>query len=257
MITYTKESLIEALRAIRERGWIATKRINNDGGVGNTLEDLLGIDENNLPLPNAAEWELKAQKIGTSALVTLFHMEPSPRAYKFVPSILLPEFGWRHRQAGRKYGDSEKSFRQTISTAGFSNRGFTVRVNEVDRKVLIEFNSQEVDDSVHPEWANFVSRKRLEPQPYWGFDDLFHKAGTKLHNCFYVKAESKKIDGVVHFHYEDIYMMKSLSIDRFIRAIADGNVYLDFDARTGHNHGTKFRLKSQALVALYEDVREL
>ena len=100
MKTYTKESLIKALIEIRNRGWIPTERKNNDGGVGNTLEDLLGIEENNLPIPNAAEWEIKAQRKNTTALITLFHMEPSPRAYKFVPSILLPEFGWYHQKAG-------------------------------------------------------------------------------------------------------------------------------------------------------------
>ena len=93
MKIYTKASLIEALTAIRDRGWIPTSRKNNDGGIGNTLEELLGIDENNLPLPNAAEWELKAQRKQTNALITLFHMEPSPRAFRFVSAILLPEFG--------------------------------------------------------------------------------------------------------------------------------------------------------------------
>ena len=78
MKTYTKKTLIARLRAIRDEGWIQNKRTGNDGGVGNTLEDLLGIEENNLPLPNAAEWELKTQRVGTTSLVTLFHMEPSP-----------------------------------------------------------------------------------------------------------------------------------------------------------------------------------
>ncbi|MBQ5478723.1 MAG: hypothetical protein IIT66_00730, partial [Acetobacter sp.] len=32
--------------------------------------------ENNLPLPNAAEWELKCQRRQTTSLVTLFHIEP-------------------------------------------------------------------------------------------------------------------------------------------------------------------------------------
>jgi hypothetical protein len=67
MKTYTEESLIEALIEIRNQGWIPTRRKNNDGGVGNTLEDLLGIEENNLPIPNAAEWELKAQKKDTTS----------------------------------------------------------------------------------------------------------------------------------------------------------------------------------------------
>ena len=88
MKTYTKKSLIKVLKEIRSKGWIPTGRKDNDGSVGNTLEDLLGIEENNLPIPNAAEWELKAQKKNTTSLITLFHMEPSPRAYKFVPSIL-------------------------------------------------------------------------------------------------------------------------------------------------------------------------
>ncbi len=53
-------------------GWIDNARHGNVGGIGNTLEDLLGIEENNLPIPNAAEWELKAQRADTSSLTTLF-----------------------------------------------------------------------------------------------------------------------------------------------------------------------------------------
>ena len=96
MRSYTKSSLITALREIKKRGWIANARQGNAGGIGNTLEDLLGIKENNLPIPNAAEWELKCQRLDTSSLTTLFHMEPSPRAFRFVPKIFLPYYGWEH-----------------------------------------------------------------------------------------------------------------------------------------------------------------
>lgn len=89
---YTKDSLIARLREIKAMGWIENKRHGNSGGVGNTIEDLLGIEENNLPIPNAAEWELKCQRLNTTSLITLFHMEPSPTALKFVPSILLPRY---------------------------------------------------------------------------------------------------------------------------------------------------------------------
>ena len=54
MKIYTKESLISALRDIRGMGWVPNARHGNVGGIGNTLEDLLGISENNLPIPNAA-----------------------------------------------------------------------------------------------------------------------------------------------------------------------------------------------------------
>jgi len=60
MKIFTKESLIAELKAICEGGWVKSCREpGNHGAVGNTLEQLLDIPENNLPLPNAAEWELK------------------------------------------------------------------------------------------------------------------------------------------------------------------------------------------------------
>ena len=71
--SYTKDSLIETLKEIRNQGWIESKRHGNDGGIGNTLEELLGIEENNLPIPNASEWELKCQRSNTSSLTTLLH----------------------------------------------------------------------------------------------------------------------------------------------------------------------------------------
>jgi hypothetical protein len=256
MKTYTKKSLIQALIEIRNKGWIPTSRKNNDGGVGNTLEDLLGIEENNLPLPNAAEWELKAQKKNTTSLITLFHMEPSPRAYKFVPKILLPEFGWTHQEAGSRYKDQEKSFRQTINANSYTNRGFSVKVDWNEKKVFVDFAVDRVDNSAYPDWYEMIKDKSLEPQPYWGFDDLFHKAATKLHNCFFVWAEAKKINDNLCFHYQDIYMLKKLDKNKFIRAISDGYLYIDFDARTGHNHGTKFRLRRETLINLYAEVTQ-
>jgi hypothetical protein len=92
MLIYSKEKLIESLKSIANMGWIENRRKGNHGGIGNTLEDLLGLSENNLPIPNAAEWELKAQRFSTSSLTTLFHFEPSPRAVKFVPEMFLIDY---------------------------------------------------------------------------------------------------------------------------------------------------------------------
>lgn len=256
MRIYTKDDLINELKLIKERGWIKNNRPGNAGGIGNTLEDLLGIEENNLPIPNAAEWELKTQRANTSSLTTLFHMEPSPRALKFVPQILLLKYGWPHQEAGLKYPENEISFRQTISGKARSDRGFKVEVDYSDRKILISFDYSSVSEK-HTKWLESVSQRigvnELHPQPYWGFDDLFHKAGTKLHNCFYVQAETKRIEGVEYYHYSKIYMLQRLSIDKFLQAISKNNILIDFDARTGHNHGTKFRMRQNCLPDLYEN----
>lgn len=260
MKIFTKESLIASLIEIREKGWIPNARSGNVGGIGNTLEDLLGIEENNLPIPNAAEWELKCQRKETTSLTTLFHMEPSPRAFKFVPQILLPKYGWAHQLAGNKYSGTEMSFRQTIHGLSRSDRGFKVVVDRDEKKILISFDAKTVDNR-HSEWLKSVKDKigldELNPQPYWGFNDLFHKAGTKLLNCFYVQAETKKIDGKTHFFYSDIMILQGLSLENFLESIENGQILVDFDARTGHNHGTKFRLRQNTLPALYSKVQRL
>ncbi|MBM4056436.1 MAG: MvaI/BcnI restriction endonuclease family protein [Planctomycetes bacterium] len=260
MITYTKESLIESLRLIRKQGWIPSRRPGNSGGIGNTLEDLLGIEENNLPIPNAAEWELKCQRAGSSSLTTLFHMEPSPRALTFVPSIFLPKYGWRHESAGIKYPKSEMSFRQTIHGMSRSDRGFKIIVDRKSEKVLVSFDANNVD-SKHHEWLAYVNKQvglgELNPQPYWGFNDLHHKAGTKLLNCFYIQAQVKKEGHHEFFWYKRILILQGFKFDGFLSALEEGDILIDFDARTGHNHGTKFRLRQNARPKLYSHIQEI
>jgi len=255
MKIFTKTELITMLKNIRDRGWIKNERGKNDGAIGNTLEDLLGIEENNLPIPNASEWELKTSRNGTTALTSLFHMEPSPRALRLVPHLLLPFYGWRHQKAGTKYPDTEMSFRQTIYAKKPSDRGFAVVVDWDEEKVEISFDADAVGEH-QADWLAWVAERvgldELNPQPYWGFSDLTHKAGTKLKNMFFVQATRKRIDGQQYFHYDRAIMLSGFSSKKFIQAIADSQVYIDFDARTGHNHGTKFRIRQNIIPDLYE-----
>lgn len=91
-------------------------------------------------------------------------------------------------------------------------------------------------------------------RPYWGFNDLFSKVGTKLINCFYVQADTKREGGKEYFHYNKVLMLKSVNLEKFINCIEQGKIYIDFDARTGHNHGTKFRIKYQDIPLVYDSV---
>ena len=255
MKIYTKESLIKELINISNQGWIPNARYGNSGGIGNTLEDLLGISENNLPIPNAAEWELKAQRLNTSALTTLFHFEPSPRAIKFVPQILLPKYGWPHKGAGKKLPENEMSFRQTIHGLSPSDRGFMVKIDRCNKKILVSFDYEKVAEK-HSYWLDTVkhlaTENEIDPQPYWGFDDLASKAGTKLLNCFYIQADVKKENYKEYYQYKKLLMCQKFDFASFLDQIESGNILVDFDARSGHNHGTKFRMKQNCLPNLYE-----
>jgi hypothetical protein len=253
--TYTKPELIAKLKEISAMGFIPNARKGNAGGIGNTLEDLLGIKENNLPIPNAAEWELKTQRINSTSLTTLFHIEPSPRAIRFVPQVLLPKYGWAHQEDGKKYPKGEMSYRQTIHGNSRSDRGFKVVIDGKERKILISFEAGSVDIR-HKKWLESVKKRVgldvLNPQPYWGFDDLEHNAGTKLLNAFYVQAEVKIERKKEYYHYTKVMMLQKFNFEGFLKALEEGKILVDFDARTGHNHGTKFRMKQDALPMLYE-----
>lgn len=262
-IIYTKESLIEKLKEIRSMGWIQGRDTKNDGNVGNTLEDLLGITENNLPIPNAAEWELKAQRKNTGSLTTIFHMEPSPRALRLVPQELLPVYGWKHdkeNRAGEKYDEDEKSFRMTMNAVSATDRGFLIKIDKRDRKFIVDFNEKAVN-SRHTGWLaqvkNNLAKFDSYVAPYWGFDDVFHKAGKKLPNCFYVIADSKRENKREFFSYENIYKLSNFSLDKFVAAIESGSICIEFDARTGHNHGSKFRIRNGKLSELYDDIEKI
>ena len=244
------------LERIKSIGWVKNRRPGNSGGVGNTLEDLLDVAENNYQLPDFGEWELKSQRAETGSLLTLFHIEPKPRSAKIIPHILLPKYGWAHQGAGAAYPLSEKSFRQTISTTIYSDRGFRVTVDNEQQKIFVSFDFSRIDER-HSEWKAFIENGvgvgDINPSPFWTFDDIQNKLDTKIYNLMYVQADTKIENGEEFFKYKRFEAHTDPTLDRFLNLINSGYIYIDFDARTGHNHGTKFRIKPAKKVELYKN----
>jgi hypothetical protein len=252
---FTKENVAERFREIEKMGWIrSVGSRSNVGAVGDTLEDKFGIKTNNLPIANAGPWELKAQRSGTSSLITLFHSEPLPRKAKIVPCILLPLYGWQHEEAGKKYPLTEMSFRSTTPGNRFTDRGFRVSVDRTEERVELIFEASEVEEK-HSEWLASVNRRvglgQINPQPHWTFSVLTNKINAKLRNVLYVLADCCTEKNEEYFHYCEAWMSEYANLDKFLNEIERGNVLVDFDARTGHNHGTKFRVRQEAYPSLY------
>lgn len=246
--------LKKRLYTIKEMGWIKNNRPGNAGGVGNTLEDMLDVEENNYPMPDYGEWELKTQRENTTSLLTLFHFEPQPRRARIVPRILLPSYGWTHQLAGIEYPANERSFRQTISATSPTNRGFSIVIDRENKIILISFDFSKIDDC-NEEWREFIKNgvgtKDIKPNPYWSFGDISKKLEGKLKNLMYIKAETSYKGDEEYFKYNKIETYIDPTLDNFLRLLEEGKILIDFDARTGHNHGTKFRIKSNARHELY------
>ena len=67
--------------------------------------------------------------------------------------------------------------------------------------------------------------------------------------------ERKRESGTEYFRYSKFLMLEDFRRERLIDAVDRGDVLVDFDARTGHNHGTKFRLRQNKYPELYESVQ--
>jgi hypothetical protein len=67
-------------------------------------------------------------------------------------------------------------------------------------------------------------------------------------------ARTRRVKGVEEFSYERIVMLQGFNFENFLLGIEQGWVFVDFDARTGHNHGTKFRISQSKLESLYGTV---
>lgn len=240
------EELFNRLEEILNGGWFDTRDQDADGKVGNTLEDLLGVKENNFSLPDVGEYELKTKRRRTGSLTSLFHLEPSPRQNypgctrkcSPVQGFLVPEFGWQHQKK-----EDENSFRVTLSGEDWHPRGFRINVDRTDDRVYIEYNKDKIDfnrievGSIKDWYKNLPSE--IPQKIYWEFEDLEKK---KLANMIFVYADARGEGNDEEFNYTEAEVWEEFSSDKFINEIQNGGVKIDFDASTNHNHGVKFRI---------------
>ncbi|MHA2612346.1 MAG: MvaI/BcnI family restriction endonuclease [bacterium JZ-2024 1] len=219
MIGY--EELIQKLNEIKNMGWIKTHRAGNTG-IGKTLEDLLGITENNIPGPNATMIELKSARKNVSSMLTLFTKSPLPPKAN---SVLLERFGY---ESARGYG--RKELHTTVSARQFN----TLR-GEVGFKIDIRENK-----------VNLITVQR-EIVAYWDRETLRHSFEQKLPKLLYVKAEARGTGSNEEFWYNEAWLLSGFDFNNFVRLLEEGAIVVDIrigqypDGRT-HDHGTAFRV---------------
>lgn len=245
----SKGDLLTRLQEILQGGWFDTRDQDADGKVGNTLEDLIGVKENNFSLPDVGEYELKTKRRKTGSLTSLIHYDPFPRKNypgcsrrcSPVQGFLVPEFGWPHEGY-----ENENSFRVTLSGQDWQPRGFRINVGHEDKRIYIEFKKDKVRPSDlrtgNPEeWKSGLPSK-LPQTIYWEFGDLEQKLRDKLPNMIFVYADARGQGEDEEFNYTEAEIWEGFNFDKFVEEIESGGVKIDFDARTGHNHGVKFRI---------------
>lgn len=214
--------IIKKLKQIRDMGFIRTHRAGNTG-IGKTLEDLLGIDENNIPGPNAKTIELKSARKNATSMLTLFTKSPLP---KKANSILLDRFGYYVSTQSKK-----KRLETTVNAIDFNNlrgkKGFKITI-EKDKLNIVTSNYEVVG--------------------YWDKDTLRKAFEKKLPKLLYVKAEARGKRADEEFWFNEAWLLSGFNFNNFVRLLKDGVVFVDIrigqysDGRT-HDHGTGFRVR--------------
>ncbi|MDI9348831.1 MAG: MvaI/BcnI family restriction endonuclease [Candidatus Symbiobacter sp.] len=248
---------IKKLIEIRKEGLIKDLFPGTKGYAGNTILKRLGLYPSNSTIPNTGIWQIKTHQETASSLLTLFDFEPYPNKSGVVSNQILPRFGWKHRHAGIKYAPTELYFGLTINAITVSERGFNLEIDESVRKISLRFNFNDISDE-HKEWAESVKLRSgiedfLQP-PYWNLDDIYERFYNKANYSILIPIKTKVINYERYFMFGKIWRLKELAQPKFIDLINRGVIYLDFNARTNHNHGTRFRIRKGYFCDLYEEM---
>lgn len=213
--------ITKKLKAIKNLGYIKTHRAGNTG-IGKTLEDLLGIKENNIPGPNAKMIELKSARKNVSSMLTLFTKSPLPPKAN---SVLLDRFGYASAR-----GNNRKELHTTVSAKEFNSlkgkTGFKANIQK-DRVNLITSTNEIVG--------------------YWDKNTLKNSFERKLPKLLYVKADSRGNSTNEEFWFNEVWLLSGFNFDNFVKLLRKEVILVDI--RIGqypdgkpHNHGTGFRV---------------
>jgi len=213
--------IIKKLKKIKKTGYVKTHRTGN-AGIGKTLEDLLGIRENNIPGPNARMIELKSARKNASCMLTLFTKSPLPSKAN---SVLVERFGYKSNRSNNK-----KELHTTVSA-----KGFNTLKGRPGFKIVIGKNR-----------INLVTVKN-EVVGYWDKETLKSSFERKLPKLLYVKADFRGNGSNEEFWFNEAWLLSGFDFKKFVRLLQEGTILVDIrigqykDGKT-HDHGTGFRV---------------
>ena len=219
--------LVDQLPDLKDKGYVMTHRAGNTG-IGKTLEDLLGVQENNFAGPNGYNTELKSGRKGSPSMLTLFTKSPLPSR---INKQLVEKFG-------KPTNKGIKKLHTTINAVSkntlYGNPAFIVTVHQT----RIEINHDGYGDLPTPYWNNI------------NLEEAFYRKYPE--NLLYVKADCRGRGKNEEFHYNEAWLMSGFSFTRFVELLTSGQILIDIrlgqypDGRL-HDHGTGFRVKPDDL----------
>lgn len=240
------KKLKEEFIKIKEKGWV--KSLNRgSNGIGFTFEALLGIQKNELEIPDYNGIELKTRRYSSTSYIILFSCKPEGKYYHEVERI-KDMYGYPHRKFKQYKVLNNSAYNNKYNKIG-QNYYFKLDVDKIERKIyLLIYNKY---------------KKLVEREVYWDFDILEEKLCRKLKILALVKAYSKKYrcENCEYFKYNYMRIYYLKSFEKFINLVESGEIRVNFklNIKTAgdkigqiHDHGTSFDILEKDIPKLFD-----
>ena len=225
------EELLTKLRAIHQEGFLPSIT-EGDPGVGDTLENALGIHRNNVQAPDYKGIELKASRLTrggakrSKTRSTLFAKVPDAG---MTYSEILKAFGkW---QTPRNSTEVRFQLECTLNAS---------RPNPHELMLTLDYNKDILE----------ITHKNNEVQKaisFWYMKTLQDILATKHKETFWVKAQSEYQNGLEYFRYDKVEHTKNPNVTLLAPLIESDIITLDLLAYLRENgtcrdHGMLFKI---------------
>lgn len=227
----TLEEFSYEFNKIKEKGFIKSK-YNGDRAVGNLLESLLNIKENNSKNSDLFIGDLKATDVNSTSLQTL--MTCDYRAWQFKTKEILEKYGYLDEE-------TELTALRTTFKHTPNNRGFYYDAND-DEFLYVK----------HIDGTTILK---------WSWELLSTRFQKKLHGILKVYAESEEREDGKYFHYLDYHILNCKDSKKLKTAYQScSNLYIDIRCSYKYNkkgklflknHGTAFRVPESKLGLIF------
>jgi len=220
-----------------------------DPGVGDTLENALGIPRNNIAAPDYKGIELKATRLTRGG-----QRRSRTRVNLFAK---VPEYGLSYSDIVRECGKWTYNERSGEDRLSIENTTFASHPNTHGLILEVDTNN----DQLH--MCHVYERNRQRYLSYWLLSSLRRTLLTKHHETFWVKAQAIQRDGVEWFRYDQITHTKNPNDSLFAPLVESDKIQVDllgyFSRQRDmkwRDHGMLFKMWPDDLPLLFGEPEE-
>lgn len=231
---------------IKNLGWVKEK-CKGLNSMGYTFETLLNKEEDDLPIPDYHNIEIKVMNDNTKTNIHLFNLSPDGD-FLFPIKRILYEIGC----PGKENRDERRLYR------GFNSINWTSLVFGKRGKINVNYDLEKIELIVCNN-----RNENINIGISWSFDYLKERLELKLKYLAFVRVSSCIICGEGYYHYHDINFYELKDFNTFISLIDNGIIEITFKIGTHksgnrigqvYDHGTDFSIKVKDLELLYDKI---